>query len=259
LTSKNAEDFIKLLNISSSLNLRVFRLGSDFVPFASHESFKKEWIKEVENIILDIKPKVRSFNIRITMHPGQFVVLNSPNQKVIDSSLRELEYHFWLLDLLGLCNNSVVVIHLGGQYGNKKESIERFIKTIRANKWLTQRLVVENDEKNYAVADLFSVAEEGIGIVFDYYHHSLNPSSFEPADIIKSWGGRRPEFHLSSKPKGPHRFGEHGDWITLEDFLSMKKMFQHYDYDIIIEAKKKELAIIRLLNQLESIETELNI
>ncbi|MEN3033910.1 MAG: UV DNA damage repair endonuclease UvsE [Aquificaceae bacterium] len=253
LTHKNAQDFIKLLEISKSLNLKIFRLGSDFVPFASHENFNRHWLKKVEEIILEIKERVHSFNIRITMHPGQFVVLSSPNQSVVDASLRELEYHFWLLDLLGLGEESIVVIHVGGHYGDKKEAIKRFIKTMKENRWLIKRLAVENDERYYSVSDLFEIAKEGISIVFDHYHHSLNPSEFDPADIIKTWNGKKPEFHLSSRPQRPHRFGEHGDWVLPEDFVSMTEMFKGYDYDVILEAKKKEVAIIRLLEQIKSI------
>lgn len=245
---QNLEDFKKLLEISSRMGLGIFRLGSEVVPFASYPEFKKDWFKRIEKMLVDFAPEVKRFGIRITMHPGQFVVLSSKNPAVVESSLRELEYHFWVLDCLGVGDDGVVVVHGGGVYDSKQKSLERFKDTLDKNPWLKKRLVVENDEKSYTVADLLPL---GLPVVYDHYHNSLNPSDFKPEDIIRTWNGKVPEFHLSSKPDRPHRFGEHGDYVDVEDFLDMHRMFKGSRVDVVVEAKKKEIAIQRLVNDLK--------
>jgi UV DNA damage endonuclease len=246
---KNLEDFKRLLDLSLSLGCGIFRLGSDIVPFASHPFFKREWLKPIGERLEEFSEVLEEYPIRITMHPGQFVVLSSPRKEVVDASLRELEYHFWLLDRLGVGEEGVVVAHVGGVYGSKEESLHRFRRLLRENPWLHRRLAVENDERHYTVRDLLD-AELGLPIVFDYYHHTLNPSEFDPQEVLSSWRGRVPEFHLSSRPEGKHRFGEHGDWVRLEDFLSLVHMFGGNRIDLVLEAKQKERAVEKLLREL---------
>lgn len=248
---KNLEDFKKLLEISKKLGCGIFRLGSNFIPFASHNNFKREWLTLIEELLRDFARCLKNFGIRITMHPGQYVVLNSPNKEVVENSLRELEYHFWVLDRLGIGEDGIVVIHGGGVFGDKRESLKRLMKVLSKHDWLRTRLAFENDERHYTVADLFAVAELGYPLVFDFYHHKLNPSYFDPEQIIKSWNKRRPEFHLSSLPQRPHRLGEHGDWVDPADFLTLVRLFNNYEYDIIVEAKQKEKAIIKLVQDLK--------
>lgn len=251
----NLSDFKKLLDISKEMGLSIFRLGSNIVPFMSHPEFKREWIYKIEEYLKNFSKILKEYNIRITMHPGQFVVLNSPYKKVVDSSLRELEYHFWVLDTLDLGKESIVVIHAGGVYGDKKESLLRFKNIIRKNPWLLKRIAVENDEKNYTVKDILELRELNIPIVYDHYHNMLNPSIFDSEEIVSSWSKMIPEFHLSSKPNGNHKFGEHGDLVKVEDFIELYNIFKNkYEkIDLIIEAKAKEKAISRLIGELKNL------
>ena len=246
----NIKDFLDLLDISLKLGCGIFRLGSNFIPFASHKSFKKEWFKIIEERLLDLRKILKTYPIRITMHPGQFVVLSSPKKEVVSNSLRELEYHFWLLDTLGIDKEGIIVIHVGGVFEGKKGSIERFREVIYKNPWLLHRIAVENDERHYSVEDLLQ-ADLPIPIVYDHYHHILNPSNFDIEKLFKSWGSIVPEFHLSSKPEEAHIFGKHGDWINPEDFLNFLNTFKERRIDLIIEAKKKEKAIQKLLSDLK--------
>lgn len=256
---KNFQDFLSLLELSCSMGLTVFRLGSNFIPFASHEKFDASWLEDIESRLAAASKIVKSYGIRVTMHPGQFVVLNSPDRRVVERSLRELEYHFWVLDKLGLGRESIVVVHLGGIYGSKAEAVRRFEETVEENDWLIRRLAVENDEKHYSAADVLEVGERtGLPVVLDYYHHQLNPSPLDLDRIVQTWRGVAPEFHLSSPPEKPHRFGEHGDFVRLEDFLALASLWgDRGPLDVIIEAKKKERAVEKLVGELRSVGVEL--
>ncbi|MCS7097997.1 MAG: UV DNA damage repair endonuclease UvsE [Candidatus Methanomethyliaceae archaeon] len=250
---RNLNDLYKLLELSKGMNLTIFRLGSNFIPFASHPQFNEEWFNDIEGELKKHASEIIKFSIRITMHPGQYVVLNSPSSSVLKRSLKEVNYHFWLLDVLGL-KESVVVIHMGGSYGDKRKAVNQFMKTMDENPWLTRRLALENDERFYTIEEIIEIAESyGIPAVFDYHHHRLNPSNFNIDRLISTWKGRVPEVHLSSDPKGAHRFGEHGNYIELKDFESLISILNEDQFiDIILEAKMKEKAIIRLMEDIKA-------
>ncbi|MEN3028366.1 MAG: hypothetical protein ABDH29_03965 [Aquificaceae bacterium] len=110
---------------------------------------------------------------------------------------------------------------------------------------------MENDERHYTVRDLL-LAELPVPVVYDHYHHSLNPSQFKPEELLSTWGDRTPEFHLSSKPEGKHRFGEHGEWVRLEDFLEFLEMFGGNRIDLVLEVKSKEKAVERLIQEIHA-------
>lgn len=252
---RNVMDFFKLLELSREHGFTIFRLGSNFVPFASHNGFREEWFKRIERELNSISSRVKNYGVRITMHPGQYVVLNSPRQDVVERSLRELRYHFRVLDALELGSESIVVIHLGGVYGDKSRSTKRLVEVLEENKWLLKRLALENDEKYYTVSDVLEIADSfGLPVVYDHYHHKLNPSKFDFDRLINTWRNRPPEIHVSSPPEKPSRFGEHGDFLRVEDFVEAIYQFIEVNHtsrvDVIPEVKKKELAIKKLAREL---------
>ncbi len=253
---RNLEDLIKLLQISKELRCTIFRLGSNFIPFASHELFNKGWLSEIKSLLKDYLEEIKAFNIRLTMHPGQFVVLSSENQEVTKRSLAELAYHFWLLEELQTDENSVVVIHGGGTYGDKKSSTRRLKNTIKRNPWLKRRIALENDEKNYNIQDILEICKEvEIPAVFDYFHHTINPADFDIENLFETWGSRIPEFHISSKSKSSNPY-THGDFVEIEDFLNFCNLISGFSraksikIDLIFEAKRKEQAISKFFKDI---------
>lgn len=253
---RNAEDFLKLLELCKDKGIEVFRLGSNFIPYASHINFREEWLIKLEPYIVELGNLIREkFKIRITMHPGQFVTLNSPNFKVLENSIRELEYHFWVLDRLGVKSDGVVIVHIGGAYGQKEKAIYRFIENVEKYSWLKRRLAIENDERLFNSQEVLKIAETlGIPFVFDFLHHNLNPSEIDLKRVFETWSGKGiPKVHLSSNGFG--KVGTHGDYVNFEDFLSLRKMIEYTGIKkvhIMIEAKKKEKALESLKNLLIS-------
>lgn len=250
---RNLEDLMKLLELSRSMGLTIFRLGSNFIPFASHPAFNPGWLEIIERILKEKAAVVRSYGIRLTMHPGQHVVLNSPDENVVKRSLAELKYHFWVLDVLEMGSESIVVVHVGGSYGDKRRAVKRLEEVAVNNEWLLRRLALENDERSYTASEVIEIASAlGIPAVFDYYHHLLNPSRFDVDELLSTWGGITPEIHISSAPRGHHRFGEHGEYVSIRDFKNLVSLFSEAQtIDVIVEAKKKEKAIARLFRELE--------
>ncbi len=254
----NLNDLFKLLDLCKSENIQVFRLGSRFIPFASHDKFEEKWLNKLEPLLVEAGKRIRrEYNIRITMHPGQFVVLNSPIKEVLERSIRELQYHFWLLDRLGIGEDGVVIVHVGGVYEDKQRAIEKFIDTVEKNSWLKERLAVENDESLFNAQDVLQISQTlRIPFVFDYFHHTLNQSEISLKEVFETWSSARtPKVHLSSGREGEFRL--HGDYIRIEDFINLWNILSQTGIDkvhIMIEAKKKELAIRRLRDELTKLQ-----
>lgn len=144
----------------------------------------------------------------------------------MEASLRELAYCTKLLDSFEAGDNGVITLHLGGTNGDKKATMERFCEVFQANPWLGKYLALENDEYNFNVSETLELAQKcGIGMIFDIFHHSINPSEVSWIEIKNSWGAKRPKLHISSQGEG--KVGHHADFIseidftTLQDFLVM--------------------------------------
>ena len=170
----------QILKYNVKNNLLFFRISSDLIPFASHPICKFSWYKFFQSEFKQIGDYIKKYGIRITMHPDQFVILNSPDNKIVENSINELKYHSKVLDTMGLDNTAKVQIHVGGVYGNKVEARDRFIKTYNNTSKLVsddldsikRRLVIENDDRLYSLKDCLQINQQtGISIVFDSFHH----------------------------------------------------------------------------------------
>jgi len=225
-------------------------------PFASHPIYGYS-LDYCAPLLAEAGALAKKYGHRLTMHPGQFTQLGSPKPAVIESSIRELEYHCQMLELMGVGKDGVTIVHGGGVYDDKPATIERIKSTIRdvLPKNLRDRLVLENDELCYNADDLLPICEElDVPLVFDYHHDALNPSSIPPAAIIKRANaiflrrGIKPKQHLSDPRPGAVTLMErraHADRCErLPDELELEDVA--IDVDLMIEAKDKEQAVLQL-------------
>ena len=170
----NLDTLYEILNYNIKNDLMFFRISSEIIPFASHPICQLDWNDYFRSEFIKIGQLIKKHNIRISMHPDQFVVLNSPNEKVLENSINELKYHCNLLDTMCLAK---VQIHVGGVYGNKVQAIDRFIKTYNnslqlADDSIKNRLVIENDDHLYSLKDCLYINQcTGVPIVFDNFHY----------------------------------------------------------------------------------------
>ena len=193
-------------------------------------------------------------DIRLSFHPDQFIVLSSPQKRVVENALKELEYQAMLAQLVGA---EVINIHGGGAYGEKKPTLQRFKENFSLlSSGVKERLTLENDDRTYTVADLAPICEDlHIPLVFDVHHHRCKPGglTLEEATVLsrRSWDhvGREPYFHISSPLKGWQGKDPrpHADYIDPHDFPDCWKGF---DVTVDVEAKAKELAVLQLQKQL---------
>lgn len=260
LAMQNCIDLLRLLEYNVQNSIYFMRVSSDLFPFASHEKYAYS-IDFADEILLKIGNYAKLHKIRLTVHPGQYNVLSSKTEKVIESTIRDLNHHCEFLDKMGLDQNSVMIIHGGGVYGNKKESLERLCVNIQKLPENTKnRLVLENCEMSYTIEDLLPVSEKlGVPIVIDFHHDDLKPSSNPPEyyfdRVFKVWFNRsiKPKVHVSNSCPGilptdnMTKRRKHSDLIyKLHDSLLTIK----FPIDVMLEAKLKEQAIYDLRSYL---------
>ncbi len=241
----------QILEFNAGNNILFFRITSDLIPFASHPVCDVAWQHEYADEFSKIGEFICDHSMRISMHPDQFIVLNTQRDDVLERSVRELEYHADVLDLLGLDTTAKIQLHIGGAYGDKESAINRFIERYEMlEKRIRQRLVIENDDTIYTLEDCLRVNREtGVPVLFDTLHHSLNPSKWEVHDAVRLAGetwdpkdGILMVDYSTHLPGGSRR--RHADTIEITHFLSFLEVTRPYDFDIMLEIKDKEASAI---------------
>ncbi|MDF0680638.1 MAG: UV DNA damage repair endonuclease UvsE [Candidatus Nitrosocosmicus sp.] len=151
-----------------------FRISSDIIPFASHPICKFDWENYFEKDLISIGQIVKENKIRISMHPDQFVILNSPNKEVVKAGLREINYQIAFLSAMNLDNTAKIQIHVGGTYNDKIASSDRFIKNYNTllSDDVKSRLVIENDDYRFSLNDCIKIYDKtNVPVLLDVFHH----------------------------------------------------------------------------------------
>ena len=256
---QNLRDVLTIMDWNEANGIKVYRLSSEMFPHKSNERVEDYDFDFAVDLLREIGDKSRLYNQRLTFHPGQYNVVGTPNKKCFEQTIEDLSYHADVMDLMGLDNNSVIVVHGGGIYGNKQETKERWCEqyNLLPDK-VKRRLVLENCEKCYSIEDCLDISQQiNIPVVFDTHHFEcyklLHPDqNFYEASgyierILETWKKReiKPKFHISEQGKG--RCGHHSDFIEeIPEYLLEIPNKYGINIDIMIEAKMKEQAILRL-------------
>lgn len=256
LIKQNLKSFDTMLDYNIKHNIHLFRISSDIIPFGSHQANKLFWWDEFEDIFSAIGNKIRSNNIRVSMHPGQYTVLNSPDRAIVQNAILDLEYHDRFLTALGMDQTSKMVLHIGGVYGDKKESSKRFVENFQLlSDSIKSRLILENDDKCYTVSEVLDIAHQtGSSVVFDNLHNEINPSIPNLSEqewmleCRKTWkleDGRQ-KIHYSQQGKNSP-IGGHSETVFLNDFENFYP-FVPPETDIMLEVKDKNLSAMKCIN-----------
>lgn len=243
--------------------IRLFRISSDIIPFGSHEINQLQWWEDYKDILKKIGRKISEAGIRVSMHPGQYTVLNSSDSRVVYHAVRDLEYQERFLSSLQTGYESKLILHIGGVYGDKKKALQTFGDNyIKLEELIKKRLVIENDDRNYNIEDTLHLSEEcGISVVFDSLHHKINPPSIELPDSIwinrckATWSAfdGKQKMHYSQQKEGA-KPGSHSDTIIAQEFLSYYKDLPDPEIDIMLEVKDKNLSALKCIRAVEEYE-----
>lgn len=261
----NAKDLVKMLRWNDKYNIKFMRLSSEMFPFASHPEHGYSLAPFASEVLGEAGKVVAELGHRVSMHPGQFTQLGSPRKEVIVGSVRDLQYHDELLGLLKLPDqqnrDAVMIIHMGGVFGDKAATLDRFREnyTNLLTPSIKARLVLENDDVSWSVHELLPVCEElNIPMVLDFHHHNIvfDPTKVREGTldiaqpelmdrILATWHrkGIKPKMHYSEQCAGtvtPRDRRKHSPRVmTLPPCPP--------DMDLMIEAKDKEQAVFELM------------
>ncbi|TGE25803.1 UV DNA damage repair endonuclease UvsE [Hymenobacter aquaticus] len=252
----------RILEYNVAHELRFFRIGSSIVPFGSHPINTFPWQARFEPEFRAIGNYVRAQGMRISFHPDQFVVLNSPSEDIVQRSIAELVYQGSMLDLMGLDSTAKLQIHVGGLYGDRDLAISRFIATYRELPTAVQRrLVIENDDRLFSLRDCLRVHEAvGIPILFDNFHHECLNHGEPMAEALRlaaaTWHPERDGVLMmdySSQQLG-ERKGKHTTTLEEDLFREFLTHLHGLDVDIMLEIKDKEASACRAVGVLRELQ-----
>lgn len=258
LCRTNAEALMAALRFCAASGIGAFRIHSEILPVKTHPEAGYEvgelpgsaaWVARFR----ECGDFARAQGLRLSFHPDQFVVLNSPNPKTLAHSLAELDYQAEVAQWVGA---DTINLHGGGAYGDKVSALRDLRRNIdRLPGPVRERLTLENDDKVYTPSDLSPVCRDtGVPLVYDVHHHRCLPDGLSVAEATEraraTWR-TEPLFHISSPLEGwdgpkPER---HHDYIDPSDF---PREWIGWPLTVEVEAKAKELAVRQLMKALGS-------
>lgn len=259
LCRHNAQSLLEALRFCNKNGISDFRINSQILPVKTHPEvgYHIEELPGYQQIVDTFKRcgfYSRKHDLRTTFHPDQFIVLSSPNEEVVQRAVADLVYHAEIAEWVGA---DVINIHGGGVYGNKPKTLRRLAKRIRQlPAMIRSRLTLENDDRMYTPQDLLPVCREtGIPLVYDVHHHRCLPDGNKVEEtteqVLHTWN-REPMFHISS-PRASWGEGDprpHHEYIDTADFPDC---WLGRDITVEVEAKAKELAVLKLKEDLDKI------
>lgn len=256
LAIQNIKDLLIILKWNKQNDIYFMRLSSEMFSFASHLEHGYS-LDFADSLLKEIGKYANENGMRLSTHPGQYDVLSSPNETVIQNTISDLNMHCDILDRMNQGKDSVIIIHGGGVYNDKEGSLKRLKENIlRLPENTRNRLVLENCEMSYCLEDLLPISEElKIPIVIDTHHNAIYPSS-QPVEfyfdrVFKVWFDRgiKPKVHVSNSVPGVKETDnktmrrKHSDYIQ---FLHKPLYLIKFPIDIMLECKMKEKALIQL-------------
>jgi UV DNA damage endonuclease len=276
---RSLERLRDILDYLERHDIRMYRLPTGLAPYASHPHMPQfhRQVQECAEELAQVGAIVRERAIRLSSHPGQYTVLNSENPDTQAAAIAELEVQAALMDAMGLGPEAVVVLHVGGAAGGLDAARDRFLAGFeRLSERARTRLVVENDDRTFGLVDVLALsARSGVRIVWDVLHHRCHdPAGMSNrealAAALDTWrnGDGLPKIHYSSP-----RLDVEQRRVTVgrrtETKLVLPQLRAHADlidpigfeaflrdapagrsFDIMLEAKAKDLALLRLREQL---------
>ncbi|KUP04956.1 UV damage repair endonuclease UvdE [Bacillus coahuilensis m2-6] len=264
VTAKNLRNTKRILYYLGAHDAHVYRMSSSLVPLATHPDVMWDFVTPFKQEWEELGRLVKELRIRASFHPNQFTLFTSPREEVTANAIKDMDYHYKMLEAMRIVDQGVINIHIGGTYGDREAAIGRFHENLKGLPFpIKEIMTLENDDKTYTVEETLEVCEkESIPMVLDIHHHIANPTeapveSFLPR-IFETWKHRDlpPKIHISSpKNKEEGNIRAHADYVDLDFILPLLKELKkvQQDVDFMIEAKEKDFAMLQLVEDVAGI------
>lgn len=245
-----------MLHYCAGARIPLMRISSDIIPLASHPLCSFDWQQQLQAELASARATLAQTGIRVSMHPGQYTVLNSPRQDVVDRAIDDLTFHASFLDALGADGSARIVLHLGGGYGDRASALARLTDNLLAlPPQVRSRISLENDERVFTIEDALGICGKcGLPAIFDVFHHSLNAPAHGTRAYwldraVESWSQQhgRPKLHYSQQLAGG-KPGMHSRFIGMNDFVEFHRSLEGRELDVMLEVKDKNLSAVKCIN-----------
>ncbi|MDA8343862.1 MAG: UV DNA damage repair endonuclease UvsE [Thermaerobacter sp.] len=260
LAAQNLESTLRIVRHAITQGIPLYRFSSRLIPFLGHpESDDWDFFRYLATDLGLVGGVVRDAGMRVSFHPEHAAVVLSADRTTVQAAAqRSLLDHARICDLMGLPEANLVV-HMGGGYGDKPAAAQRFREAVAAlPPAVRDRIALENDDRTFTVRDVLDAAQaSGIPAVLDLLHHRCNPCEGSLSDLLaqvfSTWSNQAqpPKLHLSSArdARAPRA---HADLVTPEDALTLLEAAREHgrDIDVMVEAKAKDHAVLRLVDDL---------
>ena len=244
-----------MLRYCAAARIPLMRISSDIIPLASHPQNSFDWRQELREELTAARATLAQTGIRVSMHPGQYTVLNSPRQDVVDRAVDDLVFHAGFLDALGADRSARIILHLGGGYNDRASAVTRLTENLLAlPPHVLARISLENDERVFTIEDALRVCDRcGLPAIFDVFHHSLNApghgtQAYWLDRAMESWTPQqgRPKLHYSQQLAGG-KPGMHSRFIAMREFMEFHQSLGQREVDVMLEVKDKNLSAEKCL------------
>ncbi|MBP3966985.1 UV DNA damage repair endonuclease UvsE [Paenibacillus lignilyticus] len=275
IAEDNLRTTLRLMRHCVGHDVFVYRMTSKIIPLATHDALK-DWnpYPPLEQAFAEIGQYAKEKGMRLSFHPDHFCVFSTPRPEVLAKSKEDLEYHVRMLEHMGLDESAKCNIHVGGAYGDKPASAERFVQQFgQLDDRIRNRVTLENDDKTFTVRETLGAAEAvGTPMVLDIHHHAVNDGGETDSTlygelwprILRTWTGPDgqplalpPKLHVSS-PKSERDPRGHADNVDVGPLLRfLRETAGSVDQlDVMIEAKQKDAALLQLMADMRQLEAE---
>lgn len=278
LAEQNLHNTLRLLKHCVMEEIEVYRFSSKLVPLATHEALS-DWdaVEAVRPSFEEVGRYATDRRLRVSFHPDHFCVFSTPRPEVLEKSERDLAFHVRMLEAMKLGETAKCNIHVGGAYGDKAASGERFVRQFGAlPARLRNRVTLENDDKTFTVRETLEAAEAlQVPMVLDIHHHAVNDGGDSDMTLVRelwpridaTWERERkrlglktaeelpPKIHASS-PKSASDPRGHADYVEAEPLVAVLLAIAGHTprLDCMLEAKAKDKALFRLMDDMRAIE-----
>jgi len=262
LTAENLQNTLRIMMHAYAHDVQVYRITSKLVPLATHEQVLDwDYVSELSDEFSKIKDWIEKSGMRISAHPDHFTLLTSSRKEVLDGSIRDLIYHDTVMAAMGLGpDKGKLVLHVGGVYKDKEAAMETFAENFSSlPDNIKDRIILENDDKSYTASDTLYLCQKlHIPMVFDVHHHLCNPDGLSVEELLgpifDTWQDQSlvPKVHFST-PKSLKAIRSHADYIDSTEFYRFVKQAKmlNSDFDVMLEAKNKDVALFQLMQDLK--------
>lgn len=264
VTLSNLNALKTILKFNCDNEIHFYRLTSTLIPLVTHPEVEWDYLKLFKKDLEEIGELIKLYKIRVDAHPSEFNVINSEKESVVKATEINLLHQAEIFEAMNY-NLGKLVIHVGSSAGGKESALNRFKKNFALYpETIKKRLMIENDDKTFTAKEVLYLCNDiNIPMVLDVHHYNCNNDGEDLKEItynaFKTWENQifPPKIHFSS-PKDGENDRKHSDYINAEDFINYLQMTKeiNINYDVMIEAKKKDLALFKLREDIKKYKPE---